>query len=279
MSKRDPWGQRILRVVDHVQAHLDEDVAPETLADIAGLSLHHFHRVFRGLTGESVMGFVRRLRLERAAMQLKLGEAPVTQVALEAGYGSHEAFTRAFRSRFGVPPRAYREQTRVEVEVGVPRVELRDDPALTCIGLRHTGSYSECGQTWGELMAHAAKAGWMPHVLGSVGLAYDDPDITAAERLRYDACMVMDPARARALCRPPFVLRELPAGRYAITLHRGDFESILETYVGLIGRALPFRGVELANEPVIERYLDDPATVPLHEMRTEICVRIETRPS
>lgn len=275
MPATDPstWGQRILRVLDHVQQHLSDDVAPEVLADIAGLSLHHFHRVFRGLTGESVMGFVRRLRLERAAQHLKLGDAPITEVALEAGYGSHEAFTRAFRNRFGLPPREFRQQRRIEG--GAPEVWFRNDPAQTCVALRHTGDYADCGRAWDQLLAHAGAAGWMPHVWGSIGLCYDDPDITATDQLRYDACLAFDDARARALCRPPFVLRTVPAGRYAIAAHRGSYEEILDTYVGLIGRALPFRGVELANEPVVERYLDDPNTVPIDQLRTEICVRIQ----
>ena len=127
MTDRDSWGARILTVVDHVQRHLDdEDLAPEQLAELAGFSLHHFHRVFRGLTGESVMGFVRRLRLERAAQRLSYEPTSVTEVAFDAGYNSHEAFTRAFRARFGVPPRDYRERHRIASADGP--FELRDQP-------------------------------------------------------------------------------------------------------------------------------------------------------
>ncbi|MEL6185057.1 MAG: helix-turn-helix transcriptional regulator, partial [Myxococcota bacterium] len=98
-----PWADRVLDVLDEIHARLDDDtLEPAQLADHAGFSRHHFHRVFRGMTGESVMGLVRRLRMERAAQRLRFGDAPVTDVALASGYGSHEAFTRAFRDRFGV---------------------------------------------------------------------------------------------------------------------------------------------------------------------------------
>ena len=80
-----PWTVRILRAVDHIHHHLSEELRPETLAEVAGFSLHHFHRVFRGLTGESVMGFIRRLRLERAARQLSFSETPVTDIAISSG--------------------------------------------------------------------------------------------------------------------------------------------------------------------------------------------------
>ena len=99
MQGSPSWTERILRAADFVHSHLDEDLAAEKLAVIAGFSLHHFHRVFRGMTGESVMAFVRRLRLERAAGLLGRGRAPVTEIALASGYGSHEAFTRAFHAR------------------------------------------------------------------------------------------------------------------------------------------------------------------------------------
>lgn len=72
----EAWVERILRVVDYIGSHLDDELDPKELAKIAGFSLHHFHRVFRGMLGESVMGFVRRLRLERAAMRLKFSDEP-----------------------------------------------------------------------------------------------------------------------------------------------------------------------------------------------------------
>jgi len=62
------------------------------------------HRIFRGVVGETVAEHIRRLRLERAAQRLKSGERPVTEIAFEAGYEAHEAFTRAFRARFGASP-------------------------------------------------------------------------------------------------------------------------------------------------------------------------------
>ncbi len=104
--------ERILRVLVHLQDHLDEALDVEALAEVSHLSPFHFHRVFRALVGETAMDHVRRLRLERAARQLKFTEDPVVQVAFAAGYEAHEAFTRAFAARFGVPPSEYRKQRR-----------------------------------------------------------------------------------------------------------------------------------------------------------------------
>src|ERR1017187_8045820 len=102
------YHERILRTLLHIQAHLDDALDLDDLAHVACFSPYHFHRVFRGLVGEPVQEHVRRLRLERAAHRLKLQDEAVTKLAWDAGYESHEAFTRAFHNIFGMPPSQFR---------------------------------------------------------------------------------------------------------------------------------------------------------------------------
>lgn len=98
-------------VLAYVQSHLDDELTPGILADVAGFSQHHFHRIFRAVVGEAVMDHVRRLRLERAAYRLKTSEQLIGHVAMDAGYGAQEAFTRTFQAYFGVGPRAFRSSS------------------------------------------------------------------------------------------------------------------------------------------------------------------------
>src|SRR5438132_9659308 len=106
------YKERVLRVLVYIQQHLDETIELDDLARVAHFSPYHFHRLFRGMVGESVMEHVRRLRLERAAHRLKHGDQPVTRLAFEAGYETHEAFTRAFGAVFGTPPSQFRAAHR-----------------------------------------------------------------------------------------------------------------------------------------------------------------------
>jgi AraC family transcriptional regulator len=268
-----PWLDRILRATDHIHQHLDDDLLPEDLARIASFSLHHFHRVFRGITGESVMAYVRRLRMERAAQRLKYTAAPITEVAMASGYGSHEAFTRAFHGHFGESPSAYRDRAELPSS-SAATILLRDEPARAGIAMRHVGSYEDCGRAWAELAAIAAASGFANRERASLGLCYDDPDVTEHARLRYDALLVLDPAAMPARIPPRCVSRTVPAGRYAVALHVGPFDTLPDTYLELLGHWLPRRGLELADEPVVEAYLDDPHTTAPADMRTEVCVRI-----
>ena len=274
MRDQGPWVERIFRVIDYIHAHLDDEVSPEELARVAHFSLHHFHRVFRGMTGESVMGFVRRLRLERAAQRLKFGSEPVVEVALSTGYASHEAFTRAFRARFGTNPSAYRSQERVRAVADLD-IAVRAEPERHCVGLRYVGSYGGCAAAWRDLAAIGVHAGFAARAGGSLGLVYDDPDVTADHQLRYDACLVLPEDALPESMPDRCVRRSVPAGRYAVAHHVGPYDSLEETYVALLGRWLPYRDVELSDEPVVEIYLNNPDEVVPEDLRTDVCVRIE----
>ena len=80
----------------------------EVLAAIAGISVPHLQRVFTAHTGESIAGYVRRVRLERAGRKLRMGAVDITEVALAAGYDSHAAFSKAFKQQFGLTPSEFR---------------------------------------------------------------------------------------------------------------------------------------------------------------------------
>jgi AraC family transcriptional regulator len=96
---------RLREILDTVVASLEEDgVDGTSLAQRACLSPYHFNRLLASRIGEPPVAFRRRLLLERAAYTLSATQAPVTEVALDAGYGSLEAFTRAFHRAFGQAP-------------------------------------------------------------------------------------------------------------------------------------------------------------------------------
>lgn len=274
MSGYEPWVERILRVADYAQAHLEDDLEPARLAALAGFSQHHFHRVFRGMTGESVMGFIRRLRLERAAVRLKFGSRPITEVAFGSGYHSHEAFSRAFHARFGVAPSDYRAREqqgqRPTIEYGFQQREER-----VVLAVRHQGPYEQCELAWDRLMQWSQSAGVWGHVLEDLGLAYDDPEVTEAAYLRYDACLAVPPGLPAQYALPPYVtVRSIAGGRYATALHVGSYNDILDTYIALLGQWLPLRNLDLADEPVLEVYLNSPLDTVPAQLQTEVCMRV-----
>ena len=115
-------------VVDYIDRHLDKKLDLAALADVASFSPFHFHRLFRALMGEALGDYVRRRRLEIAGVRLLSQEGvSVLNIALGVGFGSAEAFTRAFRARFDCSPtRMAKEQARSDGKQA--SVRLSDGP-------------------------------------------------------------------------------------------------------------------------------------------------------
>ena len=103
------YSEPIAGVMRYIREHIREPLRREVLAEVAGFSVPHFHRVFTAEVGESAVSYVRRLRLERAGRKLRMGAVDITEVALAAGYESHAAFSRAFRQQYGVSPSGFRQ--------------------------------------------------------------------------------------------------------------------------------------------------------------------------
>ena len=99
--------ERLADAALFAHGHLDAPLSSETLAAIANLSVHAFHRRFRAVFGETPAAYVRRLRLERAAWRLQLHGDSILSIALDCGFGDHETFSRAFRRAHGMAPGAF----------------------------------------------------------------------------------------------------------------------------------------------------------------------------
>ena len=262
-----------------LEERLDEDLPLEVIARAAHLSPFHFHRLFRGLMGETVRTHVRRLRLERAAHRLTRGDDDVLALALDAGYSSHEAFTRAFKRRFGVAPSVFRQERRAviarQTEGIIVDVRIRTRESVHVAYVRHVGPYDQVGDAWQTLM----KWGWSKMMFGrpeTFGLCHDDPDVTAPEQVRYDACMVVDP---NSKVKGAVELKEVKGGKYAVATHEGPYDNLGETYAGLCAAvadgAVDGRRWRLGDPPSIEVYLNDPRKTAPEDLRTEVWMPLQ----
>jgi AraC family transcriptional regulator len=111
-STAESYRQRVIRVIEYIHDHLDEDLNINLLADVAFMSPYHFHRIYRQMARETLNGTIRRLRLQRAAAELINSSKPILRIATAAIYSSPEAFARAFAYQFGESPTDYRNSRR-----------------------------------------------------------------------------------------------------------------------------------------------------------------------
>jgi len=104
-------AEAVQRMQTYIEAHLRSEMTLEDLARAAGYSPEHACRLFKRLVGLSPFEYVRARRLSRAVLELRDARKRVLDVALEYAFGSHEGFTRAFSSQFGISPSRYRRTT------------------------------------------------------------------------------------------------------------------------------------------------------------------------
>ncbi len=272
----ESYQERINRVLVHIQQRLDEPLPLDELAGVAAFSPYHFHRIFTGMVGESVKEHVRRLRLERAAGRLRDTADPVTDIAFDAGYQTHESFTRAFRAMFGEAPSGFRENRREVLAQTVAHpargpLEVRiEQVGLTRLAfVRHVGPFGEVGKAWGKLYAWAGRSGLLGPTAEMLGVVHDDPEITPPERLRYDAAIVVN---ERVRPTGEVGIEELAAGEYAVALHKGPYLALNDTYSRLCGEWLPASGREARSVPSFEIYRNSPMNTPPDQLLTEIYI-------
>jgi AraC family transcriptional regulator len=293
-ATQQDYQERLLRVLEHIHAHLDSNCDLDELAAIACFSPYHFHRIFTGMVGESVKAYIRRLRMERAAAQLKTSKSEVIQIALDAGYETHEAFTRAFKSSYGAAPSKFRSQPNRVIQIASPsrihwdqpldsfrpnrsglrfmKVEIKTIPSRRVAFVRHVGPYNNVGIAWEKLCSQLGKDGWVGGDTLFIGVCYDDPDVTPPEKIRYDACITVNDQFQPV---GDVGVQVLPGGEFATTTHTGPYEALSKSYSRLMGQWLPRSGRKLGTNPGYEIYLNSPENTAPKDLLTDLYVPLE----
>ncbi|WP_334074400.1 MULTISPECIES: AraC family transcriptional regulator [Paenibacillus] len=101
----------VKKAIDFIEERLEKELKMEDIARNAGFSPYHFHRIFQLLTKNTVSDYVRKRRLTHAAGELFDSEIRIIDLAVKYQFESQEAFTRAFKRMFRIPPGQFRRQT------------------------------------------------------------------------------------------------------------------------------------------------------------------------
>src|SRR5262249_18497192 len=243
----------------------------EEIAHVAGVSRYHMARAFAEATGQSPMRYARGRRLTEAARSLAAGAPDILAVALSAGYGSHEAFTRAFRDQFGVTPEAVRaarcldnislvEPIRMDKTAAVtlepPR--LVDGRTVLIAGLSARYTYQTIQGVPAQWQRFAPHIGNIP---GQVGRATYGVCCNFDDDESFEYIAGVEVSRFRELPAGLTQVR-IPSGKYAVFSHREHISSIRVTHATIWSQWLPESGHEVAEAPTFERYDErfDPLT-------------------
>jgi AraC family transcriptional regulator len=290
----DDYLARFRRVLDFIEAHLDEELSVDRLGRVAAFSKFHFHRQFTELFGLGVHRYVQLRRLKRASYRLAYREEPsVLEVAMESGYEGPEAFARAFKKWLGQTPSEFRRRpdweswrttyqpldemrtTHMKPAHALADVKLVDFPETRVAALEHRGDPNRLGDSIRAFIEWRRKNGAPPRSSATFNLAWNDPEGVAPEEFRIDLCA----ATAREIAVDPcgIVAKTIPAGRCAVLRHVGSDEGLRETIRFLYVQWLPESGEELRDFPLFFQRVRFFPDVPEHEAVTDVFLPLVER--
>lgn len=289
------YYQVIAQVVQHILTHLDEPIELELLAKEAGYSPFHFHRVFSAMLGEGPSEFVRRLRLERAAHQLVSTKRSIGEIALDAGYATHEAFLRAFTLGFTFRPAQFRKVKPARIWLpcacdvhyspyadpitirfqhsGGERmdIQIKTLPTMRVAGFRHIGPYNQIGTAFKRLGGWFGQRGLTAK--GAIGVWLDDPAKVPHAELRSDALFIVD--SDFDVFAEELIVYDIPEDTYATVTYRGSYSGLEDAWNKFVGDAIPSSGREFEPGYCFEWYVDDCQEVPEEQLRTELYMPVK----
>lgn len=246
-----------------IESHSAEDIDLDAVARCACVSRFHLLRAFNEATGYPVMRYVRTRRLSEAARRLAGGAGDILRVAVDSGYGSHEAFTRAFREQFGTTPEAVRNRGSLghlellepmhmnDTTLPAEAPRYADAPLLLLAGLGQRYHCQDAGAAipaqWQRFAAH------LGHVPGQRGSVAYGVNHNSDESGQMDYLCAVEVSDFAALPEG-FASLRVPAQRYAVFTHRKHISAIRGTWASIWNHWLPQSGDEVLDAPFFERY-------------------------
>jgi AraC family transcriptional regulator len=304
LTTKKEYLKRVNIVVEYINAHLDEDIDLEKLADISNFSKWHFQRIMKAFLGEPIGAFIQRLRVETAAKLLRRSNLPVSEIAYKVGYDTPSSLSKVFQAFYHISPSEYRNnknfvimkpiQLNENLNLEVPKI-VNIEPKQA-IYLKLTGSYQTLdfngawSQQWQIVNSNNLYSAEIEHI----AIYHDDPKITEESKLRTDICLTLPNAVEPE---GEIGVKTIDGGKYAVFLYTGSYEQLDAVYDTIYGKWLPENGgcscedcctpyslgcppecdcgCILRDVPCFEKYINDPSQTPSEKLKTEIYVPIK----
>ncbi|MEF2966159.1 AraC family transcriptional regulator [Paenibacillus sp. M1] len=291
----------IQQSIEYIEERLNEELTLKGVSQAMHYSEYHFHRTFLYLVGDTVTSYIRKRRLSKAAEMLAYTDRKVLDIALECGFASHEAFTRAFRKMYGILPSACRRlgyppflvakaepQFLLEAQNSMKwgefcmeyRIESR--PAMRIIGYAITTT-TQGGENSKEIPAFWQT--YMQNRLGEKVPGKKNPNVELGICTTYDEdgnfrYIIGFEVEESAQAPEGMVEYEIPESTYAIfttpPAGKDNFTaSIQETWNVIFGEWFPTSGYEQAFAPDFEWY--DERCYPEEGKQIDIYIPVEPK--
>ena len=280
------YRDRMQRVLDYIDRHLDDDLDLEMVSGVAAFSKFHFHRQFTATFGLSVHRYVQLARLKRASHRLAYrDDESVTDIAMDAGYDAPDAFARAFRQRFGQSPSSFRKSPDWEPWLAAfgpfdnarsklmqktftsNDVTIRNVPTTPVAIMEHRGDPLNLYTTIQRFIAWRRAAGLHPSISPTFNVWRSERRPAQPADYSVDLCVGTDRPIAAG---EEVKAGEIPGGRCAVLRVVGHTDNLEPAALYLYRDWLPASGEEVRDFPIYCQRLRFFPEVPEHETVAEL---------
>ena len=290
--------EEISNAAIYIEARLDQAITIQKIATEIGLSSFHFQRLFFFSLGESVSDYIRRRRLEKGAkLLLSNPKQSIIEIGLESGFESHSAFSRAFKMHYGQSPTAFRASTWPDsasdtgdnrpflIPSKSSQLELLPDlvdlPELWFLyreqqGMKDGTYFSADNQLASEFselansVAATMQQGFWAYsgaYKGGPG-AFSDASAIGCYGGIFEQEPTLDWSKN---------IRKMPAGKWAVFSHYGEFDYLYLTWNKLIRNWLPSSCFSLRSDWAFETYLKTPGKIAPREASAQIYLPVKQK--
>jgi len=294
MFMNKEYKARIERGIQYIENNLNKKISLIDVAKVSCFSEFHFHRIFKGVIGETVNDYIIRRRLERSINYLVFNpDLSITQVAQDTGFSSSANFAKAVKLHFGFSPSEIRNPDKVKNskigkisskygKVFTPsdlypdhltnevinkpnfkkgtkmKIEVRELESLRVCTLASEHGYEPEAiyEAWDKLINWASSNGIKQEEQERFAFAFDNPAVTPVDKCRYTASIVIDDSLQ---INAPFTVSEIPKGKYAVLYFKGSPEETIKAkpQLSIYSDWFPESGFEPDDFPLLEHYLND----------------------
>ncbi|MDI9368678.1 AraC family transcriptional regulator [Mesotoga sp. BH458_6_3_2_1] len=250
-SLKEDYIDCVNSVIDYIEEHLSSPITLDDLCSEIFYSSVHLQRIFFHTVGETIGQYRKGRRLSVAADKLATTSMSILEIALQLGYDSQESFTRAFKSRYYLTPGKYR---RLELHFTVTQKKrlckkdliglkggIRMEPeiihksAFKVIGLKYYGNdpANNCPKLWRDFMERHTEIDNVISAKESYGLMCTGEEDFIDGKFDYIASLAVS-----TLERIPegMIGAEVPEATYAVFTHKGELDSLQDTYEYIYGK-------------------------------------------
>lgn len=281
-SNKEFYTERLNVITEFINDNLDSKLTLSQLSKLSHFSTFHFHKIMKALLKEPIGAYIVRIRLEKAAQLLQYSNDSIEQIAYSVGYETPSSLSKQFRNHFGISPTEYRNGKTTNIrkieymdtKLNIKKAKIVDLEDKQVIYVKLQGSYQnlDFSGAWEKLWSVVKSQKLFTAGIEHIGIPYDDPNMTDADKIRYDACLVI---HKEAKPVGDVGTKTLKKGKFAMFHYTGSYKYLSEVYDYIFNEWLLNNAYELRDEPVREKYRNNPQKTEESKLKTEIYLPIK----